>query len=87
MGGDEFVVLIDGSEPMVAPELVAERLLDVMRQPFELDGTVDVAPRQCTSIGIAVGDRASGGELLRDADIALYQAKAKGKKPVRVFPS
>ena len=46
MGGDEFVVLIDGSDPMVAPELVAERLLDVMQEPFELDAAADVAPCQ-----------------------------------------
>ena len=38
MGGDEFVVLIDGASLEAAPELVAERLLDVMRQPFELAG-------------------------------------------------
>jgi diguanylate cyclase (GGDEF)-like protein len=84
MGGDEFVVLIDGSEPMVAPELVAERLIDVMRQPFELDGTV-TSLHANTSIGIAVGDRASGGELLRDADIALYQAKGGGKNRFEFF--
>jgi diguanylate cyclase (GGDEF)-like protein len=84
MGGDEFVVLIDGSEPLVAPELVAERLLDVMRQPFELDGS-STSLHVNTSIGIAVGDRATGGELLRDADIALYQAKAKGKNRYEFF--
>jgi diguanylate cyclase (GGDEF)-like protein len=84
MGGDEFVVLIDGSEPMVAPELVAERLLDVLRQPFEFDGT-STSVHANTSIGIAVGDRASGGELLRDADIALYQAKARGKNRYEFF--
>jgi diguanylate cyclase (GGDEF)-like protein len=84
MGGDEFVVLIDGSEPMVAPELVAERLLDVMRQPFEFDGSL-ISLYANTSIGIAVGDRATGGELLRDADIALYQAKAKGKNRYEFF--
>jgi len=84
MGGDEFVVLIDGSEPMVAPELVAERLLDVMRQPFDFDGW-STSLLASTSIGIAVGDRASGGELLRDADIALYQAKAKGKNRYEFF--
>jgi diguanylate cyclase (GGDEF)-like protein len=84
MGGDEFVVLIDGSEPMVAPELVAERLIDVMRQPFEFDGS-STSLRVNTSIGIAVGDRATGGELLRDADIALYQAKAKGKNRYEFF--
>jgi diguanylate cyclase (GGDEF)-like protein len=84
MGGDEFVVLIDGSAPMVAPELVAERLLDVMRQPFELEGR-STSLHVNTSIGIAVGDRATGGELLRDADIALYQAKARGKNRFEFF--
>jgi diguanylate cyclase (GGDEF)-like protein len=84
MGGDEFVVLIDGAEPMVAPELVADRLLDVMRQPFELEGTA-TSLQVNTSIGIAVGDRESGGELLRDADIALYQAKANGKNRYEFF--
>jgi len=84
MGGDEFVVLIDGASLDVAPELVAERLLDMMRQPFELEDasmplTVNV------SIGIASGDRASAGDLLRDADVALYQAKAGGKNRYETF--
>jgi diguanylate cyclase (GGDEF)-like protein len=84
MGGDEFVVLIDGGELHVAPNLVAERLLEVMRQPFELDaGATPV--RVNTSIGIAVGDRGSAGELLRDADIALYQAKSSGKNRYQTF--
>jgi diguanylate cyclase (GGDEF)-like protein len=84
MGGDEFVVLIDGSDPMVAPELVAERLLEVMQEPFEFDGAL-TSLHANTSIGIAVGDRATGGELLRDADIALYKAKAEGKNRYEFF--
>jgi diguanylate cyclase (GGDEF)-like protein len=84
MGGDEFVVLIDGGEALVAPELVAERILDVMRQPFEFEGT-STSLYANASIGIAVGDRDTGGELLRDADIALYQAKAKGKNRYEFF--
>jgi diguanylate cyclase (GGDEF)-like protein len=84
MGGDEFVVLVDGASVDAAPELVAERLLDVMRRPFELDGTT--MPLTVTlSIGIASGDRASADELLRDADVALYQAKAAGKNKYDVF--
>jgi diguanylate cyclase (GGDEF)-like protein len=84
MGGDEFVVLLDGSSLDVAPQLVAQRLLDVMRQPFELDDasmplTVNL------SIGIATGDRNTAEELLRDADIALYQAKAAGKNRYETF--
>src|ERR1700735_736637 len=84
MGGDEFVVLIDGGDLSVAPYLVAERLLDVMRQPFELDGARTPLVVN-TSIGIAIGDRPSGGELLRDADVALYEAKARGKNRYQVF--
>ncbi|HUG64096.1 MAG TPA: EAL domain-containing protein, partial [Gaiellaceae bacterium] len=84
MGGDEFVILIDGGEPRIAPELVAERLLDVMRQPFDVDGAA-MPLIVNTSIGIAIGDRDSGGELLRDADVALYEAKAAGKNRYEIF--
>ncbi|MHB1510586.1 MAG: sensor domain-containing diguanylate cyclase [Acidimicrobiales bacterium] len=84
MGGDEFVVLIDGGDMMVAPEFVAERMLDVMRQPFELAGA-SMPLVIYTSVGIAVGDRATGGEPLRDADVALYQAKAGGKNRYEFF--
>jgi diguanylate cyclase (GGDEF)-like protein len=84
MGGDEFVVLVDGGDLQTAPELVAERLMEVMRQPFELDA----APMPLTvtvSVGIAVGDRSSPGELLRDADVALYLAKGAGKNCYKTF--
>jgi diguanylate cyclase (GGDEF)-like protein len=84
MGGDEFVVLIDGAALKVAPELVAERLLDVMRHPFDLDD-LSLPLTINTSIGIAIGDRDTGGDLLRDADVALYRAKASGKNRYEVF--
>ncbi len=84
IGGDEFVVLLDGASLEAAPELVAERLLDVMRQPFEIAGTA--APMVITtSVGIAIGARDEPGDLLRDADVALYQAKAAGKNCYEVF--
>ena len=84
MGGDEFVVLLDGSSLDVAPELVAQRLLDLMGQPFELDD-VSMPLIVNLSIGIAVGDRETAGQLLRDADIALYQAKSAGKNRYETF--
>ena len=88
MGGDEFVILLDGSALDVAPELVAQRLLDVMRQPFELDGLASPLSVNL-SIGIAVGGsgdlRGSAEDLLRDADVALYQAKASGKNRYETF--
>ena len=83
LGGDEFVVLVDGTTMDAGPELVAERLLEILRSPFELE---DGVPLTLTaSIGIAAGLRPSATELLRDADIALYQAKAAGKDRAVVF--
>ena len=84
LGGDEFVVLVEGARSTPAPELVAERLLDVLREPFEI-GDRATSLAVTASIGIAVGDRISPSELLRDADIALYNAKAAGKDRYSVF--
>jgi EAL domain-containing protein (putative c-di-GMP-specific phosphodiesterase class I) len=55
-----------------------------MRQPFMLDGA-SMPLTVNTSVGIAVGDRANTGDLLRDADVALYQAKAAGKNRYELF--
>jgi diguanylate cyclase (GGDEF)-like protein len=79
LGGDEFVVLVDGTTMDAGPELVAERVLEVLRAPFELAGSPGVPLTLTASIGIATGVRASASDLLRDADIALYEAKAAGK--------
>jgi diguanylate cyclase (GGDEF)-like protein len=85
LGGDEFVVLVDGSTMDAGPELVAERLLGVLRKPFELEGVGHGPLTLTASIGIAAGVRPSATELLRDADIALYGAKAAGKNCFVVF--
>jgi diguanylate cyclase (GGDEF)-like protein len=85
LGGDEFVVLVEGETLVAGPELVAERLLAVLRQPFELDEAED-RPQSCSvSVGIAVGQRPTADELLRDADTALYQAKKAGKDRFMIF--
>jgi len=80
MGGDEFVVLFSaGSE---APERVAERIREVLHPPVQLGGRpYPVA----ASIGIAVASAGSAGDLLRDADIAMYRAKAAGRNRYVVF--
>ena len=85
LGGDEFVVLVEGETLSAGPELVAERLLAVLRQPFELEGSLG-RPQSCSvSIGIAVGQRPTADELLRDADLALYQAKQAGRDRYVIF--
>jgi predicted signal transduction protein with EAL and GGDEF domain len=85
LGGDEFVVLIDRAGFDAGPEVVAERILEVLRQPFVLDG-VDEALTVTASIGIAVAaPGALAADLLRDADVALYEAKAAGKDQAILF--
>jgi diguanylate cyclase (GGDEF)-like protein len=84
LGGDEFVVLAEGASLAAGAEMVAERILDVLATPFEIAGS-DTPLTVTASIGIAEGRRATPDELLRDADIALYQAKAAGKKCAVIF--
>jgi diguanylate cyclase (GGDEF)-like protein len=87
LSGDEFVVLVEGSALDAGPELVAERLLEVLRRPYEMDGQMVRQLSLTVSIGVALGERASAAELLRDADIALYEAKAAGKNCYMLFQS
>jgi diguanylate cyclase (GGDEF)-like protein len=87
LGGDEFVVLAEGMALTAGPELVAERLLEVLAEPFDLNGPTQMPVTVSASIGIAVGLRDSSEELFRDADVALYQAKEAGKNRYVIFES
>ena len=84
LGGDEFVVISEALTLSVGPELIAERLLDALKEPFKL-GEDENRVTVTASIGIAAGDRISAEELLRDADIAMYRAKWDGKHRYVVF--
>jgi diguanylate cyclase (GGDEF)-like protein len=84
LGGDEFVIVAEGMSLDAGPELIAERLLESLTQPFELS----CAEHRLTvtaSVGIATGDRGCAEDLLRDADIAMYRAKWSGKNRYVVF--
>ena len=87
LGGDEFVVVVEGMSLAAGPELIAERLLAALKQPFVLEGAERTRLSVTASVGIAMGDRASAEELLRDADIAMYRAKWDGKNGYVVFES
>jgi diguanylate cyclase (GGDEF)-like protein len=84
LGGDEFVVVAAEMSLLAGPELVAERLLDALKEPFKL-GDEQTQVTVSASVGIATGDRASAGELLRDADIAMYRAKWGGRNRYVLF--
>jgi diguanylate cyclase (GGDEF)-like protein/PAS domain S-box-containing protein len=78
IGGDEFVVLVEGSEETIA-DTVAQRLLDALRKPFEVPSDARPELTITASVGIVSGNYVSAEDLLVDADIALYEAKALGR--------
>jgi diguanylate cyclase (GGDEF)-like protein len=89
LGGDEFVVLLQDlselSEDAAAQaKLVAEKILVTIHQPYLLDGR---EYRSCSSIGITVfgSPQDTSNEVLQQADIAMYQAKAAGRNTLHFF--
>ncbi|WP_394224237.1 EAL domain-containing protein [Alteromonas gracilis] len=85
-GGDEFVVLLSNIESKEHVDTVAKKLLDEFKAPIIVD---DITFYVSISIGIAITNhsRATPVELLRHADIAMYEAKAKKGAEYRVYDS
>ena len=77
LGGDEFAVLVEDATDRSTITTVAQRLIATLAQPFTIaDTTVSIN----ASIGIAARDTTDSAQLLiRDADIAMYDAKTNGK--------
>jgi diguanylate cyclase (GGDEF)-like protein len=84
LGGDEFVILIDGVSSVGDAIHVAERIAAALGEPIEL-GERQVVVR--TSVGIALSEDhdSQPGVILRNADVAMYEAKKEGKGRNKVF--
>lgn len=85
LGGDEFVILVEGSSLDAGPEVIAERILGIIREPFSLEEAKQVSLTVRASLGVAVGVRPAADDLLRDADVALYEAKRAGRNRYAIF--
>jgi diguanylate cyclase (GGDEF)-like protein len=81
LGGDEFAVLLEELREPGDAARAAQRLLDSLRAPFELRGREFFIS---ASIGIAAGT-GDAETLLRDADLAMYRAKSRGKGRYAVY--
>lgn len=83
-GGDEFVVLLESIPTAREAELVASRILKVMHEPFHIAGRMLYLS---ASIGIVTsnGQYQSPDDIIRDADIAMYEAKDAGRGCFRFF--
>lgn len=84
LGGDEFGMLLDGIKDPYDAIYIAERIQEELLEPFTLNGHEFLTT---TSIGIAFSQTGYNGpeDILRDADIAMYRAKANGKARYEVF--
>ena len=84
LGGDEFAVLVDTLGSDVQAQQLAEQIIAVLDEPIRVLGKELFTS---TSIGIAVARPlySSPEELLRDADVALYRAKARGRRRCEMF--
>jgi diguanylate cyclase (GGDEF)-like protein len=82
-GGDEFVILLEGYRVEALAMRIAERAIKVLCEPFMLDGHA-VTVRG--SIGLAIlAPGETAGQLLENADHALYEAKRLGRNRIEVF--
>ncbi len=84
LGGDEFAILLEDVEDDQHAEVIAGRMLLALRTPVDVDGT-DISTG--ASIGIALGQSgpSTPEDLMRNADLALYEAKNAGKNRYAVF--
>ena len=84
LGGDEFAIIqVDNADAQMATAL-SLRVLEALRDPVEIGGALVSVT---SSIGITLADATTSSmdELLREADIALYRAKAEGRDIAKVF--
>ncbi|UVL84180.1 EAL domain-containing protein [Pseudomonas sp. B21-028] len=78
LGGDEFAVLVENCSQPGQAAVLAQRILDALKEPLRLDSHALFIN---ASIGISLfpGDALSAGQLLRNADSALFKAKSAGR--------
>ena len=83
LGGDEFAILLEDSGGVDRAIDVGERLLGLLREPVNLAG-YELAVLASVGVAVASPGMTTSG-LLRDADIAMYEAKRAGKSQIKIF--
>jgi len=84
MGGDEFAVLVEDATGRDAPEKVAQRLLAALEPPFTVNSS-ELFVRASVGLTVSTTRSDSAEEMLRNADTAMYTAKANGKNRIGSF--
>ena len=84
LGGDEFAVLQSGDSQPRSADALASRLVAVMTEPFFVDGQ-QLNLSASAGIAVSFGNDGDPEQLLKNADLALYRAKADGRGTFRFF--
>ncbi|TPI10431.1 EAL domain-containing protein [Mesorhizobium sp. B4-1-3] len=84
LGGDEFVVVQNGVDQPVEATSLAQRIIDALSAPYIADGN-GVTVSASVGISIAPDDGTNADQLLKNGDMALYRAKAEGRRTYRFF--
>ena len=84
LGGDEFVVLLSEMPGEGDAVQVAERIQESLENPFDLTGN-EIYISASIGIALSAAGHSRAEDMLRDADIAMYRAKAKGRARYQVF--
>jgi diguanylate cyclase (GGDEF)-like protein/PAS domain S-box-containing protein len=84
MGGDEFVVLAEDLESDAEALAVAERVVSVLEEPFQV-GSTEVAMLASVGVSVSHDPEANPEDLLREADVAMYRAKRAGGHRLELF--
>ena len=84
IGGDEFAVVLDAAAAPDAIDATAAQLIDTLSQPYLIDG-IEVTIGASVGVALFPADGAGADELIKNADLALYQAKSEGRGRHRFF--
>jgi len=84
IGGDEFAVVLDAAAAPDAIDATATRMIETLSLPYAIDG-IEVTIGASVGVALFPADGASADELIKNADLALYQAKSEGRRRHRYF--
>ena len=84
LSSDEFAILLEQVADETSPARVSERVLEKIREPFEIDGR-QILMTAAIGIVVSVDGRAVAPQLVRDADVAMHRAKLRGRGHYEMF--
>ena len=79
LGGDEFAVLLEDVDGLSSPQRIAARIVEALEQPFDIFDGAGAVTRASIGIALSGPDVIDFDQLLRNADVAMYHAKQRGK--------